>query len=52
MNIKMGEYQFHPALMAHVYLKISRELRESPDESITWLENLSYYHYKKVKFST
>lgn len=43
----MQEYRYDPEMMAHLYEDISRQLLDSPDERITWLENLSLFHEGK-----
>jgi len=43
-NQKMQQYKFDPETMADLYFKISSQLVDSPDERISWLENLSNYH--------
>jgi hypothetical protein len=43
----MQEYRYDPEMMAHLYEEISCQLLDSPDERITWLENLSSFHANK-----
>lgn len=43
----MQEYRYDPEMMANLYEDISRQLFDSPDERITWLENLSNFHANK-----
>ena len=34
-------------MISNLYYKISRNLLESPDERVAWLENLAAYHKDK-----
>lgn len=44
---KIKQYSYDPETIASLYYKISRQLIESPDERIAWLENLSRYQEKQ-----
>lgn len=40
----MQQYKFDPETMADIYVKISEQLVDSPDERIGWLQNLAQFH--------
>lgn len=45
---KMKQYSHDIEMMAQLQYTISCQLQESPDERITWLQNLALFHAQYV----
>lgn len=43
-NKKMKEYEYDPETLCDLYYEMSKKMEDSPDERITWLENLAERH--------
>jgi hypothetical protein len=47
---KMHDYEFDSETMIDLYYQVSRQLIDSPDERITWLQNLAEFQLKLDNF--